>query len=235
MPILRIRDVVKLTKLSKSTIYQLIKEGSFPANYKIAKQATGWDESEVKEWMTNLKPNAEAIVREHPEATDMSRDMSQPLGHEMPVTTTVIGPSSPDQSTEDGSAFRSAAERRSARDAIFKLHGYKPTTAYVPEGETATTTKSKDAERKYKQRELEKEIGIIPQSMKVHEEDKGIFIQLQKLMDSGLRYKEAAASLNRNPAVRSQFWGVLAGLIAFPLAYTIGSLLGVPVMMAILG
>jgi prophage regulatory protein len=54
--ILRLEDVLKLTKLSASTIYRYIRKGVFPKPVALggtsAKQgASGWRASEVEAWM----------------------------------------------------------------------------------------------------------------------------------------------------------------------------------------
>lgn len=40
--VLRINDVIKLTGLSRSTIYSLIKKGLFPAPFKLASRISAW-------------------------------------------------------------------------------------------------------------------------------------------------------------------------------------------------
>lgn len=49
--ILRIQRVVYLTGLSKSTIYELIKKGEFPAQLKLSERASGWTESSINAWI----------------------------------------------------------------------------------------------------------------------------------------------------------------------------------------
>lgn len=51
--ILRMTDLVVLLGLNQSTIYALIKEGRFPAPFKLIDggRATGWLESEIKEYI----------------------------------------------------------------------------------------------------------------------------------------------------------------------------------------
>ena len=51
--ILRLKDVMKKTGLAKSTIYQKIKDGDFPAQIKLGKRAAGWIESEVDAWIAS--------------------------------------------------------------------------------------------------------------------------------------------------------------------------------------
>jgi len=49
--ILRLPDVKSRTGLSRSTIYLLIKQGSFPKPILLADRAVGWIETEVFNWI----------------------------------------------------------------------------------------------------------------------------------------------------------------------------------------
>lgn len=48
--ILRIRAVLDHTGLSRATLYRKVKDGSFPAQVKIADRCCGWRESAIVEW-----------------------------------------------------------------------------------------------------------------------------------------------------------------------------------------
>lgn len=48
---LRRRQVVELTGLSASTIFNLEKAGTFPQHFLITPRCAGWDEEAVVEWM----------------------------------------------------------------------------------------------------------------------------------------------------------------------------------------
>jgi len=50
-PILRIHDVVAITRLSRSTIYRLIQAGRFPKPIKLTERASGWRYEEVEQWL----------------------------------------------------------------------------------------------------------------------------------------------------------------------------------------
>lgn len=53
LTILRRKQVEARTGLSRSTIYERIKEGSFPAPVSLGgKRAVGWIESEIFYWLT---------------------------------------------------------------------------------------------------------------------------------------------------------------------------------------
>ena len=54
--ILRLRSVVDLVGLSRSTIYKRVSEGKFPKPLSLGGHAVGWRESEVQEWLATLKP-----------------------------------------------------------------------------------------------------------------------------------------------------------------------------------
>ncbi|WP_372281728.1 AlpA family transcriptional regulator, partial [Vibrio sp. 10N.286.51.F4] len=49
---LKIKEVMKKTALSRSSIYRKISEGSFPKPAPIGERAVAWLDNEVEEWMT---------------------------------------------------------------------------------------------------------------------------------------------------------------------------------------
>jgi len=49
--ILRRKQVEARTGLSRSTIYQYVKDGAFPKPVPLGPRAVGWLESEVSEWI----------------------------------------------------------------------------------------------------------------------------------------------------------------------------------------
>jgi prophage regulatory protein len=49
--ILRMPQVVAITGLSRSTVYRLIGEGSFPRQRALSARAVGWLESELQAWL----------------------------------------------------------------------------------------------------------------------------------------------------------------------------------------
>lgn len=59
--IIKIRDVIALTGLSRSSIYQAIKQGSFPVQVKLSARSSGWLRSEVVEWV-QARPRGKAAV-----------------------------------------------------------------------------------------------------------------------------------------------------------------------------
>lgn len=51
--IIRLKTVLARTGLSRSTLYRMIGNGSFPRQQRIGVQATGWYQSEVEQWLSN--------------------------------------------------------------------------------------------------------------------------------------------------------------------------------------
>lgn len=49
--ILRLKDLTKLLKVSKSSIYAWIKENRFPKPKKISKRISVWFEEDIVEWL----------------------------------------------------------------------------------------------------------------------------------------------------------------------------------------
>ena len=54
---LRIKDVIKITAMSNSTIYELIKSNDFPRPKRIGKRAVGWLENDIQAWLDS-RPQA---------------------------------------------------------------------------------------------------------------------------------------------------------------------------------
>lgn len=52
-PILRLPDVIKATGLSRSTIYEKIKNGEFPKPVKLGERSRGWRQSVIAGWINN--------------------------------------------------------------------------------------------------------------------------------------------------------------------------------------
>lgn len=49
--LIRIHDVTDKTGLSRTTIYQLMKDGSFPKQIKLSSRCAVWPESAVLQWV----------------------------------------------------------------------------------------------------------------------------------------------------------------------------------------
>ena len=49
--ILRLKDVIAMTGLSRSTIYLRMEQGKFPEKINLGSRAVEWISSEIKEWI----------------------------------------------------------------------------------------------------------------------------------------------------------------------------------------
>jgi prophage regulatory protein len=56
-PYLRLREIERLTGLSKSTVYRLEALGQFPRRVKLSERASAWRASEVTRWLAD-RPRA---------------------------------------------------------------------------------------------------------------------------------------------------------------------------------
>lgn len=54
-PVLRLKDVIALVSLSKSTIYAGVKEGTFPAPVRLGRRAVGWLLSVLQAWIAGRR------------------------------------------------------------------------------------------------------------------------------------------------------------------------------------
>ena len=52
MKLLRLKKVMEMTGLGRSTIYKYSKEGSFPKQLKLTGKSAAWVESEVLDWIS---------------------------------------------------------------------------------------------------------------------------------------------------------------------------------------
>ena len=51
---LRLGEVMRLTGLSKTTIYRRYRDGTFPRPLKLGPQSIGWRRGEILEWIESL-------------------------------------------------------------------------------------------------------------------------------------------------------------------------------------
>ena len=51
--LLRLRDVIKMTSLSRTTIYDYMAEGKFPKNINLGPKISVWIEREIQEWINS--------------------------------------------------------------------------------------------------------------------------------------------------------------------------------------
>jgi prophage regulatory protein len=54
-PILRMRDVMRITGQARSTIYDKLGRGEFPKPVKLGQRAVGWYTSDIAKWLESLK------------------------------------------------------------------------------------------------------------------------------------------------------------------------------------
>ena len=54
---MRRRSVERMTGLSKSTLYRLIKKGEFPQPLRMTRKAVRWRREEINEWLSH-RPRA---------------------------------------------------------------------------------------------------------------------------------------------------------------------------------
>jgi prophage regulatory protein len=51
MRVLRLRDVIEMTGLARSTLYKYVDAGTFPKPVPLGGRSVGWVESEIQEWI----------------------------------------------------------------------------------------------------------------------------------------------------------------------------------------
>jgi prophage regulatory protein len=67
MKVLRLRDVIGRTGLSRSTIWRLERRNMFPSRIQLSENAVGWPETDVTLWLAKrprgLPSQSQVIVR----------------------------------------------------------------------------------------------------------------------------------------------------------------------------
>lgn len=74
--IIRRPEALRMVGISKSVLYRLIAEGSFPRPVRLSKNSVGWKLSAIQEWIAS-RPEVEAIGRtttEPPQSAGHSTD-----------------------------------------------------------------------------------------------------------------------------------------------------------------
>lgn len=51
--ILRLKAVLDMTGLTRTTLYRRMQDGTFPMNVQISPRCVGWRESAIKDWSRN--------------------------------------------------------------------------------------------------------------------------------------------------------------------------------------
>ena len=54
--LLRIGDVMEVTGMSRSALYQMVKDGRFPPSLQVGPRAVAWRLSDVESWIAALEP-----------------------------------------------------------------------------------------------------------------------------------------------------------------------------------
>ena len=54
MGLIKINELIAMTKLSRPTIYRLIKAGKFPSQLKTSPKTVAWEKSEIEDWIRKL-------------------------------------------------------------------------------------------------------------------------------------------------------------------------------------
>ena len=49
--IIRLRKVIEMTGLGRSTIYKAVKDGLFPSQISLGPRAVGWLEPDIQQWL----------------------------------------------------------------------------------------------------------------------------------------------------------------------------------------
>ena len=57
--LIRIEEVLAITGISKSVIYEMIKRGEFPRQRRIGQRSVGWHQSDIDDWLDSLPPATE--------------------------------------------------------------------------------------------------------------------------------------------------------------------------------
>lgn len=57
--VLRLKQVLEVVGLSKTSIYAAIHSGEFPPPYKLYGRAVGWKESDIFRWIATRSPSHE--------------------------------------------------------------------------------------------------------------------------------------------------------------------------------
>ena len=69
----RIADVIRITALSRATIYRRISEGRFPRPVNLGGRACGWRPAALNEWIGNPQGYREEVEQQEPVATSPAR------------------------------------------------------------------------------------------------------------------------------------------------------------------
>tara|TARA_R100001129_G_scaffold172038_1_gene142462 strand:+ start:461 stop:649 length:189 start_codon:yes stop_codon:yes gene_type:complete len=54
--VLKVKDVLDRTSLSRRSLYRRMAEGDFPSSVKLSPHRVGWRESEIEAWIAQREP-----------------------------------------------------------------------------------------------------------------------------------------------------------------------------------
>ena len=57
--LIRFDEVLAITGISKSVIYEMIRRGEFPRQVRIGQRLVGWHQSDIDAWLDSLPPATE--------------------------------------------------------------------------------------------------------------------------------------------------------------------------------
>ncbi|WP_020559025.1 helix-turn-helix transcriptional regulator [Thiofilum flexile] len=60
-PLLRLKEVMYCTGLSKTTIYRLISDGRFPRQLKLSQKVSAWKQSDIQAFIDGKYSNQEGV------------------------------------------------------------------------------------------------------------------------------------------------------------------------------
>jgi prophage regulatory protein len=52
-PLYRLKELVGYLKISRSSIYSGIKDGTFPAPMRLGKRTVAWSQQQIEDWLSN--------------------------------------------------------------------------------------------------------------------------------------------------------------------------------------
>jgi prophage regulatory protein len=83
---IRIKEIMRITGLKRTAIYDGVKKGEFPAPIKLGRKASGWNLDEVEEWqdacIARRDRDATAAARRYEALEEKHRAMAR-LGGEL--------------------------------------------------------------------------------------------------------------------------------------------------------
>jgi predicted DNA-binding transcriptional regulator AlpA len=60
---LKMVDLVQILRISRSSIYELIRTGCFPKSVQLGKRRVAWRLVDIESWLTNSQPTCQACIK----------------------------------------------------------------------------------------------------------------------------------------------------------------------------